>query len=153
MITFALSAPFDTRSLSFVGGIPIFERFYLGGEYDIRGYNFRSISPVVPSDSFLSTRNVKAKIPDPADPNKLIDAPAGLVSPSVIRNYTFEAPGKRLRRADVSRFEQGLQHASGAQVLHSHWRRHSVHPITSSTASLFFSVLSIAAFADVGSSF
>src|SRR5207344_350457 len=25
---------FDTRSLSFVGGIPIFERFFLGGEYD-----------------------------------------------------------------------------------------------------------------------
>ncbi|MBK7598992.1 MAG: BamA/TamA family outer membrane protein [Acidobacteria bacterium] len=57
--------PFDTRSLSFVGGIPIFERFYLGGEYDIRGYNFRSISPVVPSDSSFrpGTSRRKFRIP------------------------------------------------------------------------------------------
>ena len=44
------------------GGIPIYERFFLGGEYDIRGYNIRSISPVAKIDSFLSTRNVKAQI-------------------------------------------------------------------------------------------
>ena len=46
----------DTRSLSFLNGIPIFERFFLGGEYDIRGYNIRSISPLVRTDDFLSTR-------------------------------------------------------------------------------------------------
>jgi outer membrane protein insertion porin family len=144
--------PFDTRSLSFVGGIPIFERFYLGGEYDIRGYNFRSISPVVPSDSFLSTRNVKAKIPDPADPNKLIDAPAGLVSPSVIRNYTFEAPEGACA---------GLTSPDSSRGCNTLQARRFFTPIGGDTQFIYnleyrvpvFSVLSIAAFADVGSSF
>ena len=84
--------PFQTDSLAFVGGIPLYERFYLGGEYDIRGYNIRSISPVVATDSFLSTQNVVAKVVDPNDSTKLIDAPPGLVSPSVVRNYTFQTP-------------------------------------------------------------
>ncbi len=82
--------PFETRSLSFVGGIPIFERFFLGGEDTIRGYNIRSITPVVASDSFLSTRNVVAKVRDASD--NLVDAPAGTVAPSVIRSFTFDAP-------------------------------------------------------------
>jgi outer membrane protein insertion porin family len=85
--------PFQTDSLSFVGGIPLYERFYLGGEYDIRGYNIRSISPVVATDSYLSTRNVAAKVLDPtATTPTLIDAPPGLVNSSVLRNYQFEAP-------------------------------------------------------------
>ncbi len=82
--------PFDTRSLAFVGGIPIFERFFLGGEDTIRGYNVRSVSPVVPSDSFLSTRNVVAKVRDSA--GNLVEAPAGTVASSVIRNFTFDTP-------------------------------------------------------------
>lgn len=90
----AFGAPFDTRSLSFVGGVPIFERFFLGGEETIRGYNIRSISPVVPSDTFLSTRNVLPFIVDPADPAgaRLIPAPSGTVDPSVLRAFTFDAP-------------------------------------------------------------
>ena len=38
--------------------MPIYERFYLGDEYSIRGYNVRSISPVAPIDSFVTSRNV-----------------------------------------------------------------------------------------------
>ncbi len=83
---------FNTDSLAFVGGIPLYERFYLGGEFDIRGYNIRSISPVVATDAFLSTRNVVAKVINPNDSTQLIDAPAGQVDPTVIRNYTFQAP-------------------------------------------------------------
>src|SRR5215510_7669140 len=37
--------------LTVIGGIPIYERYYLGGENDIRGYNIRSISPIVPNTS------------------------------------------------------------------------------------------------------
>ncbi len=142
--------PFDTRSLSFVGGIPIFERFFLGGENDIRGYNFRSISPVVPSDSFLSTRNVVAKIQDPANPTQLIDAPVGTVDPSVIRNYTFQAP--------EGNCTQTLNQATDCNVVNA---RRFFTPIGGDTQLLYnieyrlpvFSVLSIAAFADVGTSF
>lgn len=48
----------NANSLSFVGGVPIFERYYLGSENDIRGYNVRSIGPIVPYDSYVTTRNV-----------------------------------------------------------------------------------------------
>jgi outer membrane protein insertion porin family len=48
----------NSNSLAFVDGIPIFERFFLGDEFTIRGYNVRSISPVTPLDTFVTTRNV-----------------------------------------------------------------------------------------------
>ncbi|MBL8171525.1 MAG: outer membrane protein assembly factor BamA [Acidobacteria bacterium] len=146
--------PFNTDSLAFVGGIPLYERYYLGGEYDIRGYNFRSISPVVPSDSYLSTKNVVAKVVDPADSTKLIDAPVGTVHPSVLRNYTFEAPEPGgpcagLTKPDASK---GCNTVQG--------RRFFV-PIGGDTQFIYnleyrvpvISILSIAAFADVGSAF
>jgi outer membrane protein insertion porin family len=48
----------ESASLAFINGIPIYERFFLGDEFTIRGYNVRSISPVVPLDTFVTTRNV-----------------------------------------------------------------------------------------------
>lgn len=52
--------PFESNSLSFVGGTPLFARFFLGGEQDIRGYNIRSISPTAPVVTTVTTRNVRA---------------------------------------------------------------------------------------------
>ena len=48
----------DAQSLAFVDGVPIFERFFLGDEFTIRGYNVRSISPIAPVDTFITSRNV-----------------------------------------------------------------------------------------------
>lgn len=48
----------NANSLSFVNGIPIFERFFLGDEFTIRGYNVRSIGPIAPIDSYVTSRNV-----------------------------------------------------------------------------------------------
>ncbi len=48
----------NANSLSFVGGIPIYERYYMGSEFDIRGYEVRSIGPVTPFDSYATSRNV-----------------------------------------------------------------------------------------------
>ena len=48
----------NANSLSFVGGVPIYERYYLGSENDIRGYNTRSIGPVAAFDSYITTQNV-----------------------------------------------------------------------------------------------
>ena len=147
--------PFTTQTLSFVGGIPLFERFFLGGEYDIRGYNFRSISPVVPADSYLSTRNVTAKIQDPADLTKLIDAPAGTVASSVLRNFTFESPGTVTPGGTCT---ESANQSIGCNVVNA---RRFFTPIGGDTQFIYnleyrvpvFSVLSIAAFADVGSAF
>lgn len=49
-----------TNSLAFVDGVPIFNRFFLGGEDTLRGYNVRSISPVAQVQSFYTTTDVKA---------------------------------------------------------------------------------------------
>jgi len=48
----------EQSSLAFVEGVPIYERFFLGDEYTIRGYNVRSISPIVPIELFVTSRNV-----------------------------------------------------------------------------------------------
>ncbi|HXQ72044.1 MAG TPA: outer membrane protein assembly factor BamA [Pyrinomonadaceae bacterium] len=48
----------DANSLAFVDGVPIFERFFLGDEFTIRGYNVRSISPIAPVDQFITSQNV-----------------------------------------------------------------------------------------------
>ena len=48
----------QTNSLSFINGVPIYERFFLGDEFTIRGYNVRSISPIAPLDVFVTTQSV-----------------------------------------------------------------------------------------------
>ncbi len=48
----------NANSLSFVGGVPTFERYFLGSEFDIRGYNTRSVGPIAPFDGFVTSRNV-----------------------------------------------------------------------------------------------
>jgi outer membrane protein insertion porin family len=48
----------SSNSLAFIDGVPIFERFFLGDEFSIRGYNVRSITPLAPLDTYVTTRNV-----------------------------------------------------------------------------------------------
>lgn len=48
----------NANSLAFVDGVPIYERYFLGDEFTIRGYNVRSISPITPLDNYLTSRNV-----------------------------------------------------------------------------------------------
>ncbi len=48
----------NANSIAFVGGVPAYERYYLGSENDIRGYNSRSIGPVAPFDTYITSRNV-----------------------------------------------------------------------------------------------
>ena len=48
----------NANSLAFVDGVPIYERFFLGDEFTIRGYNVRSISPITPLDTYITSRNV-----------------------------------------------------------------------------------------------
>lgn len=48
----------NANSLSFVGGVPLFERYFLGSEFDLRGYDSRSIGPIATYDSYITSRNV-----------------------------------------------------------------------------------------------
>ncbi len=48
----------NANSLSFIGGVPYYERYSLGSEYDIRGYNYRSIGPLAPYQTYVTSQNV-----------------------------------------------------------------------------------------------
>jgi len=141
----------ETRSLSFLGGTPIFERYFLGGEYDIRGYNIRSITPLVRTDQFLSTRApFTAKMVDPNDATKLIDAPN--VSQSVFDKLRFDRPEGNCA---------GLLAPDPTRNCNTVGTSSFLTPIGGDTELIYnieyrvpiVSVLSVAAFADVGTVF
>lgn len=48
----------NANSLAFIGGVPAYERFYLGSENDIRGYESRALGPIASFDTYVTTRNV-----------------------------------------------------------------------------------------------
>jgi outer membrane protein insertion porin family len=56
----SFGTPFESNSFSFVGGMPLFSRFFLGGEDSIRGYNIRGIAPTAPIQATVTTRNLFA---------------------------------------------------------------------------------------------
>ncbi|HVF48365.1 MAG TPA: outer membrane protein assembly factor BamA [Pyrinomonadaceae bacterium] len=66
----------NANSISFVGGVPAYERYYLGSENDIRGYTSRSIGPVAPFDTYITARNVVVTTNafGPPDTNHGLDA-------------------------------------------------------------------------------
>lgn len=48
----------NANSIAFVGGVPVYERYFLGSENDIRGYTSRAIGPIAPFDTYVTARNV-----------------------------------------------------------------------------------------------
>ena len=76
------------NSLAFVDGVPIYERFFLGDEFTIRGYNVRSISPVTPLDSFITSRNVVVATNPSGTPNVVPGLPSNLTSISTFTGAT-----------------------------------------------------------------
>ncbi|MFM9905735.1 MAG: outer membrane protein assembly factor BamA [Pyrinomonadaceae bacterium] len=48
----------NANSISFIGGVPAYSRYFLGSENDIRGYDSRAIGPIAPFDTYVTSRNV-----------------------------------------------------------------------------------------------
>ncbi|HLO00532.1 MAG TPA: outer membrane protein assembly factor BamA, partial [Pyrinomonadaceae bacterium] len=79
--SFATSAKVNnSNSLAFVDGVPIFERFFLGDEFTIRGYNVRSISPLAPLDTFVTSKNVVVAANPSGTPDVIAGVPATAAS-------------------------------------------------------------------------
>lgn len=79
--SFATSAKVrGADSLAFVDGVPIFERFFLGDEFSIRGYNVRSISPLAPLDTYVTSRNVVVASNPIGTPTPVPGVPSTLAS-------------------------------------------------------------------------
>ncbi len=125
----------NANSLAFVDGVPIFERFFLGDEFTIRGYNVRSISPISPVDTFITSQNVI-----------LAENPSG--NPIVI-------PGLPQAAAALGTFTG----TSGSNVAALPRTFTSVGGDTQVLANLEYRIpiigdtVSLAAFADIGSAF
>jgi len=84
--SFAISSKVrNSQSLAFVDGVPIFERFFLGDEFTIRGYNVRSISPIAPLDTFVTSQNVVVAQNGSGTPVRVPGVPASL---STIGTFT-----------------------------------------------------------------
>jgi outer membrane protein insertion porin family len=78
----------NSPSLAFINGVPIYERFFLGDEFTIRGYNVRSISPIVPLDSFITSRNVVLSTNATGDSTPVPGLPAELANIGVFTGPT-----------------------------------------------------------------
>jgi len=79
--SFATSEKVKTaNSLAFVDGVPIFERYFLGDEFTIRGYNVRSISPIAPLDTFITSQNVVIAENPSGPPTAIPGFPPGAAS-------------------------------------------------------------------------
>jgi len=87
--TFATSSKVrNANSLAFVDGVPIFERFFLGDEFSIRGYNVRSISPLSPLDTYVSSRNVVLASNASGTPTVIPGVPSSLANVGVFTGFT-----------------------------------------------------------------
>ncbi len=82
----------DANSLSFINGVPIFERYFLGDEFTIRGYNVRSISPLAPVDVFVTSQNVIVANNSTGTPNPVAGLPAAFIQ-QLARVGTFTGAG------------------------------------------------------------
>ena len=66
----------NTNSLAFVDGVPIYERFFLGDEFSIRGYNVRSITPLAPIQTFVTSQSVVVAANPTGTPDVIVGVPA-----------------------------------------------------------------------------
>ncbi len=134
--SFATSAKVrNSNSLAFVDGVPIFERYFLGDEFTIRGYNVRSISPIAPLDIFVTSKNVVIASNASGTPAVVPGLPANLANVGVFTGPTG---------ANVARLPRSFTSVGGDTQLLGNFEYRI--PIIGHAVSL-------AAFGDIGSAF
>ncbi|MGI8543836.1 MAG: outer membrane protein assembly factor BamA, partial [Aridibacter sp.] len=128
----------NANSLSFIGGVPIYERYFLGSEFDVRGYNARAIGPIVPFDTFVTTQNIVVANNVAGEPEVNQDISAADAA-ALAQLATFTGPDG----ANPLQFSRNYRFVGGdTQLLGNFEYRVPV-----------FGPLTMAAFADVGSVF
>ncbi len=128
----------NSNSVSFVGGVPLFERYFLGSEFDVRGYNSRSIGPIAAYDSFLTSRNIVVASNLSGEANEIEGIPAERLA-EIAQLGILNGPGG----SQDALFQQNFRFIGGDTRLLGNFEYRV--PI--------FGPLSMAAFADIGAVF
>ena len=128
----------NANSLSYVGGVPLFERYFLGSEFDIRGYESRSIGPVASYDSYITSRNVVVASNATGTPT-----PVTGISPDVLSQIATLGQLNGIDGTDDALFRRNFRFIGGDTKLLGNFEYRV--PI--------FGPLSLAAFADIGAVF
>ncbi len=128
----------NANSLSFVGGVPIFERYFLGSEFDVRGYDTRSIGPIAPYNTYLTTRNVVASSNIAGDPTQV-----PLMSPTLLSEIATLGQLNGADGTDNALYQRNFRFVGGDTKLLGNFEYRI--PI--------FGPASMALFADVGAVF
>lgn len=125
----------NSNSLAFVDGVPIFNRFFLGDEFSIRGYNVRSITPLAPLDTFVTSRNVVVASNASGTPVPIPGVPSSLANIGVFTG---------IGGANVAQLPRSFTPVGGDTQLLGNFEYRI--PVIGRAVSL-------AAFADIGSAF
>ncbi|MDQ3374033.1 MAG: BamA/TamA family outer membrane protein, partial [Acidobacteriota bacterium] len=128
----------NANSLAFVGGIPLYERYFLGSESDLRGYDARSIGPIAPYNGFITSRNVTVASNVSGTPTAIPSINSDLAG-QLAQLGTFTGAGG----ANSAQISRDFQFIGGDTQLLGNFEYRI--PI--------FGPVSLAAFADVGSVF
>jgi outer membrane protein insertion porin family len=128
----------NANSLAFVGGIPLYERYFLGSESDLRGYDARSIGPIAPYNGFITSRNVTVASNVSGTPTAIPSINSDLAG-QLAQLGTFTGAGG----ANSAQISRNFQFIGGDTQLLGNFEYRI--PI--------FGPVSLAAFADVGSVF
>ena len=129
----------NANSLAFVGGVPLYERYFLGSEYDLRGYTTRAIGPIAPFDGFVTSRNIRIATNVSGTPTAVTDPNLSDLATQLAQFGTFTgATG-----ANSAQISRNFQFIGGDTQLLGNFEYRI--PI--------FGPVSMAAFADVGTVF
>ena len=128
----------NANSLAFVNGVPFTERYFLGSEFDLRGYNVRSIGPIAPVDTFITSQNVVVASNPAGDPVPITGLPPERLA-EIAALGTFTGSGG----ANPGLISQSFTYIGGDTQLLGNFEYRV--PI--------FGPVSLAAFADIGSVF
>jgi outer membrane protein insertion porin family len=128
----------NANSLSFIGGVPYYGRYFLGSEYDLRGYQARSVGPIAPVDTYVTTRNVVVARNIEGTPETVpgLD-PRDAAAIAALGTFTGESG------ANPARISRSINFIGGDTQLLGNFEYRI--PI--------FGPVSLAAFADIGSTF
>jgi outer membrane protein insertion porin family len=125
----------ETNSLAFVDGVPIYERYFLGDEYTIRGYNVRSISPLAPVQTYITSKDVVVAGNSIGAPEAIAGVPASAANIGVFTGVSG---------SNVALLRTSFTPIGGDSELLGNFEYR---------IPIIGSMVSLAAFADIGTSF